>query len=190
MKTDLEAADFDKKEVWKDIKGYGGYYRISNLGRVMSLKRGNEYLRKLTPDKDGYLKVSLSKGKKEINNFVHRLVASAFIPNDMDLPQVNHIDGNKTNNHATNLEWVTSSENNLHAHKVGLSKSKRGIESNFCKITEKEAKEIYRLAKEGQMTQFKIAEMFNVHFATVSAIKLKKSWKHIHEEIRGLDLRA
>lgn len=100
------------KEIWKDIEGYNGKYQISNLGNIKSLylKRN----RKLGKDKDGYLKIELyNKGKyKSIK--VHRLVALHFIPNPLNLPEINHKDGNIKNNRIDNLEWCTSSFNSRH----------------------------------------------------------------------------
>jgi hypothetical protein len=105
------------QEIWKDIKGYEGIYQISNLGRVKSLprwvrNRSGKYITKekiLAPIKTrkGYLNVHLqSKGYS-----VHRLVAKAFIPNPLNLPQVNHKDENKENNSVNNLEWCTNKYN-------------------------------------------------------------------------------
>lgn len=92
------------------------------------------------PDKDGYLKVRLWSGQKYKNFFVHRLVAEAFIPNPENKPQVNHIDGNKTNNNIFNLEWVTQSENMRHCfdvlgHKAGYwNKGRFEKNSNRAKV--------------------------------------------------------
>lgn len=98
------------KEIWKDCKGYEGEYQVSNFGRVWSVKRQNY----LTPHSHtkGYLKVTMraKNGKTKIE-YVHRLVALAFINNPDNLPQVNHKDENKTNNHVDNLEWCTCKEN-------------------------------------------------------------------------------
>lgn len=97
------------EEVWKDIEGYEGYYQISSLGKVKSLK--NNKVRKLIEDRDGYLWVALYKNKKQRIFFVHRLVAKCFIENNINKPQVNHKDENKQNNKVDNLEWVTAKEN-------------------------------------------------------------------------------
>lgn len=107
------------EENWKDIKGYEGFYQISNLGNVRSLPRNGTInkSRILKPNNvKNYLQVSLQKHGETKYQKVHRLVADTFIPNPNNYPQVNHIDGNKHNNCVDNLEWVTSSENQLHSY--------------------------------------------------------------------------
>src|SRR5699024_6100473 len=115
----------DTIEIWKDINGYEGIYQVSSLGRVRSLdrtllnKNNIEYkvkgkIRKISCTGKGYQKIQLSKEGNSKNFSIHRLVAQAFIPNPENLPIVNHIDGNKTNNHIGNLEWVSSNENMNH----------------------------------------------------------------------------
>ena len=115
---------YNLKEVWKDIKGYEGLYQVSNMGKIKSLKfsHGNkEKILKGNKEKFGYLVVTLYKNKGRKNFKIHRLVAETFIPNPKNLPQVNHIDGNKQNNRIDNLEWCTAKENTNHAHKTGLA---------------------------------------------------------------------
>jgi hypothetical protein len=108
-------------EIWKDIRGYEGLYRVSNLGRVRSKTK----LLHLNTNTYGYKHVTLSKGNVQKTVLVHRLVASAFIENPIGLPQINHKDGDKRNNTVGNLEWVTQGENNRHAIKNNLRKAKK-----------------------------------------------------------------
>ena len=101
-----------------EVEGYT-HYLVSDEGYVYSKLKGD--LLSTLPNKQvGYLQVSLWKNNVGSSHYVHRLVAKAFIPNPLNLPQVNHIDGNRQNNHVTNLEWVTCSENSSHAVRTGL----------------------------------------------------------------------
>ena len=117
------------QEIWKDIKGYEGFYQISNLGRVKSLHYKNVYSNKEKvlrerDNQDGYVSVVL-KGKK---HYIHRLVAGAFVENPNQFKEVNHIDGNKRNNNAINLEWCTRSQNIIHAIEIGLLNKAKLVE--------------------------------------------------------------
>lgn len=116
------------KEIWKEINGYGGVYLVSNLGRVKSLwhkKIQKERIMKPHID-NGYMRVCLRKEGRPSSERVHRLVAMAFVENPDGKPEVNHIDGNKINNNATNLEWVTHTENIRHAFTHGLVPRPKG----------------------------------------------------------------
>lgn len=130
-------------EIWKDIDGYIGHYQVSNLGNVRSLDRyitktnghGCEYsiliksrILKQKKTQNGYLSVMLyDRNHNHKTIFVHRLVAIAFIPNIMNYPQINHIDGNKTNNKMENLEWCTASYNSKHAFQSNLTSSNSAV---------------------------------------------------------------
>lgn len=121
-------------EVWKKTNSCPSFYEVSNLGNVRSLSRviiggcrakgvKAEHLKSgkqhsIVVNDRGYCVVRI--GKK--NKYLHRLIAEAFIPNPENKPQVNHINGVKTDNRIVNLEWATSRENVIHAHKTGLSK--------------------------------------------------------------------
>lgn len=103
-------------EKWKTIEGYSGMVEVSNLGKVRNKKNKREY--KQTLSCWGYPRVHLHIGGDNKNVTVHRLVASAFIENKDGLPQVNHIDGDKTNNVFLNLEWCSAKQNSQHREKV------------------------------------------------------------------------
>ena len=140
------------KEIWKDIPGYEGYYQVSNLGNIKSLDRvidrngGRPLPLKSKPikirlDKNGYRITGLRKEGRSTTGRIGRLVGMAFIPNPENKPEINHIDGVKTNDCIDNLEWVTSHENHIHALNLGLydsHKNKKGLKHHRCKITESE----------------------------------------------------
>ena len=113
------------QEIWKDVSGFNGKYQVSNLGNVKSFNRrfhkGEPFMLKLRDGGKGYYKVVLygdNNQKRQVE--IHRLVAETFIPNPLNLNCVNHIDGNKTNNSVSNLEWCTPAYNNQHAFRTGL----------------------------------------------------------------------
>lgn len=149
-----------KKEIWKSINGFQKKYSISNTGKVMSInvKNKKSYLNKAT----GYIVQSLIDNGKIKTCTVHRLMAKAFIPNPQNKPEVNHINGIKTDNRVENLEWVTRKENVLHSWKIGTSRitkkwaeasaeraKKRGGKKHPCakKVIDIVTKKVYYSAK-------------------------------------------
>ena len=104
-------------ERWSPIPNT--HYSISSEGRVRNDETNK--MKSMDATSDGYHKVDLYSNGKRTSVRVHRLVAEAFIPNPNELPQINHIDGNKENNNVKNLEWVNNSQNMIHAYRTGLA---------------------------------------------------------------------
>lgn len=122
--TSLEDID---GEVWKDVVGYEGLYKVSNKGRVKSVKRTTPQQKSLDEkilsahlDKDGYPQIALCKEGKIVTRKIHRVELIAFVPNVFNKPCINHKDGVKWNNELENLEWCTISENTKHSYEIGL----------------------------------------------------------------------
>ena len=134
------------REIWKDIEEYEGIYQVSNLGRVKSFDTKDKLDRirtgrvlKPCRHKNGYLHVNLYKNGKRKTHNIHRLVAEAFISNIENKPQVNHIDENKANNVASNLEWSTRKENINH----GTRNERTSIPIIATNLKTGESKEFY-----------------------------------------------
>ena len=106
--------------MWKKIEGTNGMIEVSKEGMIRSLLTGNPKVLKTQKDSKGYHRVRVTINRNKMSFKLHREVAKAFIPNPDNLPQVNHKDGNKDNNSASNLEWVSNKENALHAISHGL----------------------------------------------------------------------
>lgn len=164
------------KEIWKTIEGYTDY-QISNYGKIKSFKYNKEKILKHSLDSDEYSLIILCSNKNKFTKTIHRLVANAFINNPDNKPQVNHKDGNKQNNNVDNLEWVTISENIIHAYKNNL-KTQQGISNTNCKLSENEVLTIHGLYLSG-MTQSIISELYNIPQQHVSLIVNNKSWTHL-----------
>lgn len=170
-------------EIFKDVKGYEGIYKVSNFGRIKSL--GNNYNRKEkilkgTNNGSGYFMVTLSKHGKQKTDLVHRLVAIAFIQNSENKKCINHIDGNKANNCVNNLEWITYSENNIHAYLIGLKIGNRKGEKNFfAKLNESQIIKIREMYSTGNYSQKKISEIYNCTSTNICLIVNRNIWKHI-----------
>lgn len=131
------------------VAGYEGIYEVSDTGLVRSLDRyvdlSGEKRRRIQGkqlsakrNKEGYLFVSLCREGVVKTNYIHRLVAKAFIPNPNELPEVNHLNGIKTDNSATNLEWCTHQDNVRHAYANGLNRNAGGSHAFAAMVTDNE----------------------------------------------------
>lgn len=158
--------------IWLKNSKYPGYL-FSPEGNCLG-KQGKILKQRIK--KNGYNQWVLN-GKDVL---AHRAIAEIFCDNKKDLPQVNHIDGNKSNNNYKNLEWITVSDNQIHAYRNNLKSTtpRRGINSNFAKLTEKNVIKIKELIKDG-LSNIEISKMFNVSRPNISMIKNNKTWKHI-----------
>ena len=175
-------------EIWKDITGYEGYYQVSNFGNVKSLDRiiyisniprkRKSMLLKAKISGSGYYQVCLQKESIRLYPLVHRLVAETFLHKDKNKLYVNHIDGSKINNNVDNLEWVTQSENQLHAYKIGLQKIQYGEDRYVAKLTVKDVVEIKKRLKTGE-TCYRIAKDYPVNQATIFDIHKNKTWVRV-----------
>lgn len=158
-----------EKKKWIDLPGYEGRYKINDSGEILGLR----YHKILNPDHDrgGYERVQLYDGvnKRAKHKLVHRLVAETFIPNSNPetKTQVNHIDGNKNNNSVSNLEWVSPSENMVHAAKNGLSAIYKAHNTN--------KKPICQIDKEGNIIEVyesiaQAAKVIGIHHSLISKV--------------------
>lgn len=180
------------EEVWKDIQGYEGQYRVSNLGRVLSLKWSGKHgkhpdgmIRKQRTDAFGYKYVNLSNHCHHKRMSVHRLVAMAFIPNPDNLPQVNHKDEIRDHNTADNLEWCSVEYNQQYGHRrERASISSKGENNSRAKLTEKDVIEIRKTYIPGDkdFCKRRLAEKYGVTYVTITKIVTGQIWKHLKEE--------
>lgn len=169
-------------EIFKPVIGFEGRFKISNYGRILSVngRRLGEVEQVGTIDTLGYRSTTLrSCGKKWCVRF-HTLVAMHFVenPNPKEFLIVNHIDGNKLNNHHSNLEWCTLAMNMAHAWQNGLVDN-RGERSGCSILKEPQVLEIRRLYAEGLHKQKAIGEMFGISRRHISDIVNRVNWKHI-----------
>jgi len=179
------------RERWKAVVDFEDRYQVSNLGRVRSVDR---YLPVLTRwgtvvdrlfrgkllaqtlDKDGYFRVGLYAVPVFKLALVHRLVAQAFIPNLEGLPQVDHKNGVKTDNHRRNLQWVTGPENTkLAAARGHLMRGERHV---LAALTEEDVRTIRLRAAEGE-TYTSLSAEFGVTDVAIRCAALRITWKHV-----------
>lgn len=181
-------------ETWLAVPGYEGRYEASAFGGVRGVTRiiHKATMRHGTRRKtavyqhrgrplraslcnSGYLAVKLWNGHAYQTIMVHRIIASLFVPNPEGKPTVNHKDGNKLNNAANNLEWMTTKENKAHAYRAGLFDN-RGERNGGAKLTAESVREIRRLYALGGHTQESLGLTFGVTQTVIGDIVRNRSW--------------
>lgn len=153
----------------KNISGFPGY-QVTSSGKIIN-KHGRILKDRIT--KFGYIRAMLSVNKKPKQLLVHRIVAEHFVPNPQNKPDVNHKDGNKKNNHYSNLEWVTKSENTKHASNHFLAV--RGEKNGRSKLTWKQIKEIREIYP--SLSCYSLAKIYQVNQTTIARIVNNSGWK-------------
>lgn len=152
-------------------------FEISKAGTIRNVITKDTLHQRV--NNNGYWVVSIPIDGKRKQLSVHRLLATAFIPNPENKPQINHKDGNPSNNEITNLEWCTPSENTQHAYATGLAKGRKGERHHNCKLTESDVLEIRRLYYVERLIAKEIAVKFSITYATVRLIVSNLIWTHV-----------
>jgi len=171
-----------QKEVFVPVKGFEERFKISNAGTLISVngKIKGEYVVKCSIDPYGYRSTSLWHGQKRWCVRVHTLVAKHFVENRQPeiFETVNHIDGNKLNNHHSNLEWCTRGMNMAHAFRTGLI-DKKGEKSTNAKLKSEDVLDMRAKYATGNYTQKQLAAPYGMSRRHVSDILNRVNWKHI-----------
>lgn len=168
-------------ERWLPVVGYEEYYLVSDFGRVMRIKgdganaRAGHVLSQVV--QRGYASVALHADGKLKRCRVHRLVLSAFVGQCPRGYEVNHMDGNKSNNHLSNLEYVNHSDNLKHAVRLGLQPLHTGAKNGNSRLTREKVDEIRRLYSLGDSTYESLGRLFGVNPSTISLIVKQRTWK-------------
>ena len=170
-------------EVWEPVAGYEKFYHVSNYGRVKSFYGKTPIILKPQLDKGGYLHLRLCLDGERKNFKVHVLVATTFIPNPDNKPEVNHRIGWKLNCYVGNLEWATHEENMEHAFDNGLHVAVKGTQHYKAKIKDEQIIIYIRNNPDG-LTIKQLAEKFSITTTQINNIQLGKKWRHVGGSVR------
>ncbi len=161
----------------RKINGYGDRYFVDENGSVFSLLNGVYSPLKQRVHRQGYIRFALCENGKIKQFYAHRLVAEQYLPKVEGKNFVNHLDGDKTNNHFSNLEWCTKKENSVHARDNGLCDN-RGEKSGKTKLTNEMVLNIRKVYNNG-IKGIALQKMFNLSKGTLYEITSKRRWSHI-----------
>lgn len=190
-------------EHWRDIRGWEGIYQVSDRGRIRSLDRvierrdtdngqqGHYRYQKIRGtvlvshhNQSGYPAIHLTRQRKRRTRVIHQLVLEAFVGPRPAGYDCNHKDGDKTNNHLDNLEWVTRRENILHAQRIlgrsaGFADGRNGEETSNAKLTEEQVRIIRQRYATENILQKELAAEYEVWPTTISRIIRRETWSHV-----------
>ena len=185
-------------EEWKNVEGFPNYM-ISNYGRLYSKthitvfkdgrrKKFEGQFIKICKSKNGYSIARLSHEGVKKTKCIHRLVADHFINKISGKSEINHKDGNKSNNKIENLEWCTSKENKAHGWQTKLYKphnNMRGEKHGNCKLSEEQVLKIRKLYDDKKKTLKELSMLFNTPHSTIQKIVYRKTWKELEGDANG-----
>ena len=182
LSPDLDFKNLPGEE-WHNLVGedidFQDDYQVSNCGRVRNFKLGKVTICKQYVSNKGYFYVDLFKKGIKKHRCPHILVAKAFIPNPKNKPEVNHIDGNKRNNHVSNLEWTTHSENIQHAYNIGLRES--GCNRSNAALSPEQVREIRQKCVPGDRNLGfnAFGRKFKVSFGVIRKVYYRETYKDV-----------
>lgn len=198
MTTDAQQEMMDRATEWRPVVGFEESHEVSDTGLVRSIGRWIRYrggddrwregrLSITAPNEAGRRPVFISHNGRGRRTYVYRLVAEAFIPNPEGKREVNHLDGNPSNDHVSNLEWSTRLENLAHAHRLGLcggarngfANVRRGERHYLAKLRDRDVREMRHLWPTDRPAAYRIAARRGVSEASAWAAATGRTWRHI-----------
>lgn len=156
------------------VRDDGKIFSTKNIGRGKYHQELTQHLRY-----DGYPIVTLGTNKKRVQRTVHRIIAETFIPNPLNLPEVDHIDNDKTNNRVENLRWISSFDNKSRIPFEARSKCRTGSKNGNSKLDEEKVKDIRRLYNTGEYSITQLSKIYSCGWTTISHIIKNETWKNV-----------